>query len=1139
MLVQDAALQTDAVIRQLHALAAHKDHGFDALNVAAVASLKSHGLTSRPEDVDVWMSQILNPIAESMQSHMSVHLEAVKNTEFGHRIAKEDMEFMRLQHRFEQGIRSITDSKSHGFGSAVEIAREIGGEKFFSKPIPTGPMTMTGTVAEWSARLAHAWHKLLPLPEPVQGTATDEQFAVTLEQWKAENVAKFEARNKLLEEIIADPITFKKAVLGMVNNRDPRFSFSPDFLVEYRKIANRISNDGLEIENIDQLISEIAAMRGVALDSVFGKDDKGNPVTFRAHARTRILSELADILNKFSRNAVKQPNEQPLEAVKKAVLENFNGINAFTDERGNLLAPSSFYDYAKGTGLRLASMVKGVETVFNIRTLDALQQMSVAYQNLADNLTDELNALSSSGKAKTRAEARKIIQTRADEGEIRVTQQEATRIARIIESEISQLKRIIAAWDEDLSPDAARVMSEVSGPIHGMMLSSPKSFVSNFMSGFGWWTGLVIDSHTRSILDTLTNAFVKTPYWAAKTAWGGISRAILAIPGGREVAGLVKPLLEHFEEQAAENRKVAQRLLEMGINTPVHLKLHYQAAFDIFNSLVEAEQKAGRPFPVAIAKAFFQGGNQIYEHGRTGSRAPTLVNKMVSSPLNWVNMLFFKPVIGTAFPRWFDMWANMVSHYRAESAKQWFFSHAKQIGESRESQGLTLNPNDPSQSIKAEELGLSPYKLQWQRTYWAPMGSLEELMFDYYNRWKAAGDKTEAGFFSNNQSEEEQKSRGWQFIMGELGNVVTKRNAPALWQGSEARRTLGALKNWGANAVNQLLKNMPNPKTYTPKDLIDKEFLAQIVAAFISLLSLLFLSVGVKESGDSLKAAIVGVEPAQVRLENLANDYMNDGIKASDAARYGGLAASTMIPYVGNLTDRMFGGGSSRSPLDLTAIIPMAQFAKDVTDQTIKAAQSGDVVKGAIDMVNRYGGILAAPVNRMPVARDDLQARATLRSLRSANPSDIEMRGFSGAGTPNATPLTRYLRQAETASYAGDRAAASDAMKRAVEYKMQTKGLTQAEATAEVRQQLSSRNPEMRVYGRNLADTERQRVLARMTDSQRESYDRGLKAFEFQSSLLGSRSSAGSRMGRGRRKFGTKKRRSLRSSRFGLGASLR
>jgi hypothetical protein len=244
-------------------------------------------------------------------------------------------------------------------------------------------------------------------------------------------------------------------------------------------------------------------------------------------------------------------------------------------------------------------------------------------------------------------------------------------------------------------------------------------------------------------------------------------------------------------------------------------------------------------------------------------------------------------------------------------------------------------------------------------------------------------------------------------------------------------------------------------------------------------------------------------------------------------ARYAALAASSMIPYGGMLVDFTLGGGSANNPFDLASIVPGIAFARDIFGTAKTIAMTGDLVRPLADMANRYGGITAGVVNRMPGFAEDLASRNVGRSLRSATPNDIEMRSFSGGAAANPGPMALYLRRAENAAFGGDTATAKSAIDQAVRYRMQQKGLTQQQATNEVRQQLSARQPDMRVYGRVLADTERKRVVSNMLPKQRASYEQGQRVYRSLVGLTG----GGAKRRAGRRPAGLRGKRNLRQLR--------
>lgn len=1106
IMMRNAFVQSDAVLRQIYAINMDKDFGIEAMRLAEIKALQSHGYGTSPEAISDWINLVAQPLAESMQENISSHYEVGHRTIFGKEITKEDMEYLRKQHRYEQALRKITDTKTYGFGELINIRREAGRDNIvFTRPVATGPMTLTGSVDDWARRLAHEWHEHLPIEKPVLSRMSPEAARLAMENYRADQEAKYQWRTAKLEELIADKYMFLKTIGGMVLNLNPRFDTHSEFKSDFMKIAHKIKHGQLTIENMDQLLAALSEVSGKPLDTptqrqrtVVNPDGTETTVTetvpFKEYARNSILGRMAVILNNFSKNAIKPTGERKLEDVTKAVLENLSATNSFTDPRGVPLGPSSFYRYVKGTGYELGVFIKGVHTIYQIKELEAMEQASAAMGKYIDVLQKELDRLNPTRTPENEREAQRIMRTRIHEGEYRYNIGQAKAVKTAIDGQINSLKRIISKWDEDLPPNIARFVDEFSGSVHSTLMTSPKAGVGNLFTGMGGATGVFIDMHTRNIRDIIINSMLH-PFTLGRAAFGGLSRLALKSSKLKGVASIVPPLLRLIESEAHINETMAQRLREMGINSPSNAALHYEAALKLFGKTWSDLRKKDNNAFTATMKVLFQGGNVLHEAGINGSRAPSAGFKMLASPMNWVNTLLLFPMRQVS-PRSLDMWANMTLAYRLERNKAWVASWAKRIGESREAQGLSLDPFDPAQSIKPAEVGLKPRDLRFVRTYWSPVGTLESIVFDYYKRWKAATDKDSVNLLGDDAAVAEERQRALQASYASLENTITQTNSPAFGQGSTWRRLLMALKSYSANAIIQFMKGVPN--VFAPQvHWRDRALWGSIMAVLVAALILALYGAATNEAREFVGAAMTGRLPSVPTAINLANAALNGDLSLGEAVRYTGVSVGTMIPYVGNIIDRSAGGGNSRSPFDLTGIIPVAQFTKDIMDTVVRVGQSGDVAKGAIDIVNRYGGIYAVPLNLMPVARDDLKARNTLRALRSITPRDVEMRSFgSGGGTPNATSLTRFMRQAETASYAGDSRGIQSALGKAIDYKMRTKGLTRDEAAREVRQQLGARNPELRVYGRKLADTERSRVLGRMSGAQRSAYETGLRAYD-------------------------------------------
>jgi hypothetical protein len=254
--------------------------------------------------------------------------------------------------------------------------------------------------------------------------------------------------------------------------------------------------------------------------------------------------------------------------------------------------------------------------------------------------------------------------------------------------------------------------------------------------------------------------------------------------------------------------------------------------------------------------------------------------------------------------------------------------------------------------------------------------------------------------------------------------------------------------------------------------------------AFGSAMALLTgIGIASYQTGMGLNTVATGRQSGMPTLANLGPNANEE-----DKLKYLALATATTIPYGGFFIDRALGGGDA---FDIAAYIPQLDLVRTASKEAEGAIKTGDWSQAFFDMANRFGGIYAGAVNRLPEMSERLEIKNSERVLRSAK--------SSGEGP---TQPTRLLRSAQISAYSGNPGVASSQIEQAIQWQMKTHGLSRAQAMASVRASVMAQNPVVRATGRNLRGAELDSTLSRMTPSQLSSYQTGQRGFQnFRSAL--------------------------------------
>ena len=1017
----------DFLQRNLAALENDKELGHAKMVTLIVAGAKSHGfnIDGRAAVAEEYRSQILNPIAASQQHWGAIPLKVgsyIPGTAI--RVTREDMEYLTTLHKFEQRVRHYSeDAIEWLYKVGSKIFEQFAGKTFTRKSAPTGPMMLT-----------RYWN--------------DEFVSWVRKHWDPAATA-----DKLQEQIAnvrrliwEDKWAFDTFVRSYIFESNPDFTKRSRFADAYRKLTAKAVNEPVVVNNLRDIADAIEPFLG---DTEMTREELEQAV--KADIEAEVIRLLGGSQNETGVAAQLQTDleQHGQNIIDRVVTSSLRTGGSFLDPRGKMLGPSSFYAIAKVAKSDIMLTPAVAVTISRVRTLGRLQELLKAYQREFDELNRKVNDIENSAGWWSRRRQRKHniadINRRAELGELRFRYHILHRRINQINAEINRAQNALTKFDEVFTPGVTRTLTALNKGITMQLLGSPGAVIRN---GGG---AIFVQDIVLSHMFRRQKNILFSPLGTGKMVFRVIGRRMIAAISKANPA-LAKRLQEFlpYSDEVMDwmqrQTELLQRLQEGGQLPP----------FDYANRR-EAKKAAGFGGevirPTVEVPLHLQGAQWLF------STPPALFMQMM-------------------FPRYFDNFANEVMGHRAHQILLEVFSFAKQIGDVRTRNGKALDPTDRSQWIAPRELGITETQMTHLRKILETFGSLESLMFDYYNRMEAARKAGEPVYNVKIMRDDQMAAALLGFA--KLGNVLTESNTLTIAKGGGWKSVIFTFANWPANFFNQVLKLVPPGFGPAGRKMLLPTALALTVAIAIF--------IGIEEFRRWAIQGMTGKVSSEPTLANVLHDPVSpEGLRYALSAMSGG------IPYLYLL----LGQWSSADDLfDLSRSVPLLGFVRDTVGMACEAVRTGDVEKAFWDFSNRYLPLYATAINRMPGVSAYIESKNVARALRAATPRSIEFRPWSGGRVANPTPLTRHLRAAETAAFAGNNRLVRSALDEAIRYKMRTKGITKEQAAREIRQSILARQPEMRTYGRILAPTERQQILGRMTARQLRSYQAGQRAFE-------------------------------------------
>jgi len=892
------------------------------------------------------------------------------------------------------------------------------------------------------------------------------------------------AMNKAQKQQILED-NFELLVVGMVMETDPDFTtrFSNEdreifasAIAEFRS-GNRLFNDVNSF--IQWWGAERAAMNGttVAEEMVV--------------AEGKLYSIVDGFMRDFAEYAgVGEKSQMTVEDREKrntpdSLMTIASADNQFTRPRGKLIAPSTLYSYDV-TGIAAQESLKtNLLNVFHYEHIKAWTNVKSALKSAMETWDRRKKEMVGKGMRERDAIRKLQLESRKGSASIRNEADYATLRNTVghIEAMVAGLTR--AATERLSIPEDAPVVrtgKSLVGLSGASMLMSPSPSINN-LTGGAYGSALIASWLNR------TSTLAAGVQALARVVRNSIGRILKAASGK----------MGWFDSWLKSNKWAVGVLADM-VATSTYQRQLAEDALTVDSpdtqSLIEMRLK-------------LPGSGGVVDPGRSDHLVTWLLNqlqsgmgipKLKSITPKWlhraIDTIASTPVVGAEYtkrlvPAGIDRGINVGtgSLYREwlddPAIKKALFDHwsrKEALG------GFWDDPANPDFQFGRDDLGdaLPDQSRKLLADVLAPIGSLERLSLDWYNRAKGmspAARLAEPLLLKD-------KADQYAFEVMKLTNQRAESTTPSTMKGKGgsglARAIFWQFARYGANNTDVLRRRFAAISG-------DQDRENRWLAGFLLAATMAFLGA----VGLELKGAIKDWIEREPRT---TPTIAQAGTDPEAALRY---AAASITPFLHptgtELVQSVVGGQTKSTPFDLSQKVPMLGQATALARAVQTMVQTGDVVYPAVDFIRTAIPITKAAFNiAMP---GDAARREAARAVRAAAPVDIELKEFGGGVGGKQTPMTPLIRSAINSAMEGDSEGYREAFDKAVAYQV-SKGKTAQEAKKTVESAISAKDPIQSVVGRRLEPVDEARIISRMSSRQRSSF---LRARSLTSSLRGKR----------------------------------
>ena len=1024
----------DFIEKQLSSVSHDPATGVDAVKLEALNAMKSHGLIGIT-GYATWKRKIENPLIASRQTVGGRWLNVgdVIPTS-GYEVTQADMDAVKLEKKQQDGNIRVAGKVASGHPMKVtnplRIEDTLGTKTVTREAFGSGPLTMMRIPnMDWASEFIRAWD------------------AATI---PAERMA-----------LLNNPDNFEQAALGHVAQDSSEFKQAGPHKDAYNRVTNDIIKKRAAWPSSTNELIERVAVELVAA----GKHP--DQITAQLAARDQLLADITANNKRFKEAIIAESKTTSLDSVPNSLVSVVSSQNSFTKARKRLVAPSTYYDYSASSDQRMGQIRNSIRSIHHLRLLEGWNVLIDVIERKVKEYDDQ--AAASSTRAVRQSSRQKFLA-----GETRMDYEEAKDFLRDARRVKQALERYTKENPDLVESGLAKGASELLSSMTSQLLSGVGSIVTNTGVGPAFAAGLMsvrlgalsgrwlpgFRTAAGSAKETARNAIGLLTSTAERIPW--MKSALQSnLPGWSAVANTLSEMMDDY-------RRHAEVAMQHGTIAPPNIG-----------------QK------LTLRQQLPNTGGTLQEE-RPASSSAEAIDRALSAPVLRHLSEFFRQT----FPATGDRIANVsLTETLTKDVLAPLRTTAFLVWQAREQSG---NPNWrnldlPSEALTPQELNVkNQAQARAMRDLFAPVGSLDRLMLDYYERAKAVPvDQRHTVPF---MTEGQEAAVTLEYL--KATNLPTDSNRAYLFRG---RGGSGLVRRFGfmfMGYINQLAEQLSLLSTRHSKDVGSREAARQVAMMMgVLILAIIVGSLG-REASQPLARLLTGESSSRPTLANV--------VGTGDALSYGEYAATSMvsmIPYMGEFAARMFGGSANRPLFDPTAMIPGVNFINSGFTALTRIGQTGDPYYPMIDFARQWSPGLRIGFNALGLAESDRAGRNALRALSAAAPSSIEQRrpgGSRGAGTQ--TPMTPIVRDLVAAAYAGDEAQVAAKYQQAVEEKRR-QGTPDPEQA--VLSQLQSQVPARRAFGRLPSEGELQITMGRMSTPQRADYDRAVGAFDMISRVAG------------------------------------
>lgn len=1031
------AFVLDTVMKKVEGINQNKDYGSAAQNASILKALESHGWSD--EQAAKWIDDVSERIIASGQNSLSPAYEAgdvIVGT--GVKITPEDMAAVRLMKRWEDAVKNA---------APPHIREMIGDLSVLRKAIGSGRLTMTRIPATWTTTFQKEW----------------QQAKTDAAKWK----------------LFSEKVYFKNIIMGLVGETNPEYSVmnpassekSPLFDI-YRSIAKKERGGSLSIADSEQLLDVIAK------EMV----DRGMSPTFaeaRDTAQKRMLSELSRSIDSYITNVLGHEEEEIWGGVPPATVRAVTANNSFTRPRGELVAPSTFYSYSTALDGRRAMHTGHLRSLLSLKVIQSLHETKAALDGKKKAMDQQVKTLTEGGMSKNKAFKTVYQQSVKDRenSDIRYDYLEILQAIKALDQALTAMENLELSTSETYQHAGASMLMSLNGVLKSQLLASILSATTNLFSAT-YLGPAMVHAQTGRGLNAIKDVIIGPHMWKAI-----VSKAADVVAGDPYMSKILKKhgkFWEALAERVIKSSHDWKRLTDMahtsGMVSPFNWK-------DIVANKKAMPATAGR----------FEAEDDL-------SGGVEFVNRIMSL---WGVRHYTEGVRAVA-PRATDIMANYTLVASFQREMDWLKTMGRRALMAREEAAKQSGADwrdmtNPANILTPGDFGLKSHKgLHIYRDLFIPLGSLDSVILDYYDRTKGMSPEAAAKEpLIQNGSDE----AGLALSLASKSNVATETNRPKGFQGKGSEgvfnNMIGTFMGWAVNNSKEMSRLLQRHS----KDPGFDAYRYMSVATIIMLLAL--VGAWNYQLGDWMAKLLTNQSAARIKPGNI-KDWQT-------ALMYFNQSVVNVVPLIGSTYGNLWGVAFTGrgNPFDMSSQIPALGIVKGTYDTIKRIVQTGDFVLPMADFVRQWGGsIPRSVINRIPPFRGLVDQQNAVRALYGSAPPGTEIQwGQGGSGNVKYGPAHDEIGKLIASAYdaiahGGSLEAVYQRRQDAINAYIKA-GRSPEDAAKAVDTALAAKEPIRILTGREFTADEEQRWVKRMTPSQKKDYDLATKAWALLGTVTG------------------------------------